>query len=615
MKNKNNYFGFSKALMLEDIKLHWYLPAIIFSMYFLSGIFPLIITKHNGSIARAAMWNYNPGLIALLIFAPIIVSCVMMGFYHRPTKSFALYSQPYSKSKLFNTQILTGWLMIVVPIVLTGLCFLMLMGSVEQITEAVSTGTGLNPATERLVDAYDAVDVLIWVAISVAKMSFFYFLYTLVGALVGSTVMQILCSIIFVNIIPAVVGLATLYSGEFVIGYNGVPDWASSIIRNSNPLMRMVYDGAMLSRYSRLPFLWYFAAGVVFFVIAKAICSYGKLERVGDSMIFDGFESGITAVVAAVGGAVCTLIFSSLIGGHYILVAGAAIGLLLTFFVARIVIERSVKIFSSRNLRTLISSAVLLAAFLLIFAFDVVGYSTRTVSADKIKSVATEELIAYESGAMISPTVSNAYDFDFEALSEDRETIEKVVELNRYIIDNKLCKLEKDWEKDYTIIFSYRLKSGGQWIRKYHVSLDEKAGRMLQEIMTSDAVVEARAVTDKLKDRTNYINIGLDIDVSDNAEEPRRRYIEYKITEKQDITAFLEAWDRDIREADYLRKANYSIENEPLTTNVYVDVDVIGLKGERQSTTIYFYFDNNAKNLHEMLKTIEGKYTITDEYY
>lgn len=605
MKTKNNYFGVSKALMLENFKLHWYLPVIIFALYFLSGIFPLIISEHNGMMASYAMDNYNAGFIALLLFAPIIVSCVMMGFMHKPAASFALHSQPYSKSRLFNTQILTGWLMLVVPIILTGVFFLIIMGSVEQITMP-NPENSFAPAVK--VEAYKAVDVLIWVLISISKMSFFYFMYTLAGTLVGSTVMQIICSFVLVNLVPSIVGLINLYSSEFILGYYDIPDWANAVIKNSNPLIRMAFNAAgMLENPEKLPYLWYFVAGIIFLVLARIVYSYAKLERVGDSMIFDLFESVITATVAAIGGALTALIFSSIIDGSYIIVISAITGLLLTFFVSKIVIERSIKIFSKRNLKILLSSFIVLTVFLMIFAFDVVGFSKRAVNVDRIESVVSEELVSYN-GTVLSITYPYNHNLNFDTSVTDRQTIEKVHEFNRYILENNLCNLDKDWEKDQTVIFNYGLKGGGRSMRRYHVRFDQKAKDMFREIMTSDSVVAARSLTDKLKDKIKYISVDKNIETYEGDEHHLISH-NYMVTEQKDIVAILEARDKDLREIDYTAVDG----QENYLNSCYMELKE-EYKQNEVSRGVYLYYGENAKALNSLLDELEMKYEVNTLY-
>ena len=42
-KKNTNFGGFSSALLRENFKQQWYVPALLFILYFLSGIFPVLM--------------------------------------------------------------------------------------------------------------------------------------------------------------------------------------------------------------------------------------------------------------------------------------------------------------------------------------------------------------------------------------------------------------------------------------------------------------------------------------------------------------------------------------------------------------------------------------------
>ena len=48
-----NSFGLSKPLMLEILKMYWYVPVLSFVLYFFTGIFPILI-----NIRRLAEMDY-----------------------------------------------------------------------------------------------------------------------------------------------------------------------------------------------------------------------------------------------------------------------------------------------------------------------------------------------------------------------------------------------------------------------------------------------------------------------------------------------------------------------------------------------------------------------------
>ena len=61
--NSNKIFSLSSALILENMKRYWYVPALSFLIYFMSGIFPILISKDNlnylGSFVDHSLCNWS----------------------------------------------------------------------------------------------------------------------------------------------------------------------------------------------------------------------------------------------------------------------------------------------------------------------------------------------------------------------------------------------------------------------------------------------------------------------------------------------------------------------------------------------------------------------------
>ena len=100
MKNKG-IFSVSPALIRENFKLCWYVPALAFLLYFFAGIFPIILNLSDmGSIARYvnnSLNNYNVIYPIYMAGIPLVAAMLMMSFFHKPAKALALHAQPYSR--------------------------------------------------------------------------------------------------------------------------------------------------------------------------------------------------------------------------------------------------------------------------------------------------------------------------------------------------------------------------------------------------------------------------------------------------------------------------------------------------------------------------------------
>ena len=103
MKIKN-YFAVSPALIKENFKMHWYIPALSFIAYFFNCIFGIIINPVVPyDMIQSCFKNQHPGLCMLMVLVPLVASCIVMSYQHSTEKAFAFNSQPFTRSKLFNT--------------------------------------------------------------------------------------------------------------------------------------------------------------------------------------------------------------------------------------------------------------------------------------------------------------------------------------------------------------------------------------------------------------------------------------------------------------------------------------------------------------------------------
>ncbi|MBR5229260.1 MAG: hypothetical protein IKW01_00265, partial [Firmicutes bacterium] len=154
MKNKP-LFSLSKPLIVENIKMYWFLPVLSFITYFMAGIFPLLVdetklTNENHWYINDCLNNWNIAYVMLMTAVPLIASMLMMSFLHNPVRAIAIHGQPFSKNKIFCSHAVTGWIMCVAPLAPMTLIYLLLLGTAR------------------------SGDVIIWLIMSVIITTFFY---------------------------------------------------------------------------------------------------------------------------------------------------------------------------------------------------------------------------------------------------------------------------------------------------------------------------------------------------------------------------------------------------------------------------------------------------------
>lgn len=119
MKHKNP-LCVSGALMKEILKMYWYIPVLTFVLYFFTGIIPILSNISNISSIDYYIYQSlrNTNVIYALIMsaAPVVTALLMMGFLHKEAKALMLHAMPFSKSRIFNSYYMAGWLMCVLPL-------------------------------------------------------------------------------------------------------------------------------------------------------------------------------------------------------------------------------------------------------------------------------------------------------------------------------------------------------------------------------------------------------------------------------------------------------------------------------------------------------------------
>ena len=567
-------FACSLPLLLENFKLYWYIPLLSFVAYFFGGIFPIITHRENiddySDFLTNSFANYNVAYLPLLVFVPLIASVTVMNFYHRQDRAIALHSQPLSKSRIFNSQILSGWLMCELPLLLTALLYLCFMTECNNTIYEYSSISANNPEVESI-NVYTAANIARWLGSTTAMMTFFYGLYTLAGALVGTGIMQVLLSGVFFGACPMLLFIAQGYCQEFLRGYSGMSQTAENLMLGANPAVQIISKfGEMLSLKLCLIYL---AAGVLALVLARLAYGKAKLEKVGDSMMFRTLEELITWLISFVGATACGMIFYFLLSETLpTLLLGVFVGLLATYFVVKIIIAKSVKVFTKRNLISLGIAALICLLFLAVTVFDLTGYHKRVPAENRITGVYAMDIYPNSSGVYYALPAALRTE---NQLITDPVVIEKVRKLHKLCADlsknemqltalrqsgilkpeafpdGKIPEIYKnstdnagnliaDSMSYITCRFHYQLKNGKSFKRSFTCFLTDEAAELITELQAMPVYQDTLTIGDKLK--------ALDIlSISANVE---RYYTKDDTVETEDPTVGKE-YDADALENMY----------------------------------------------------------------
>lgn len=573
MKNKG-IFSVSPALIRENFKLCWYVPVLAFLLYFFAGIFPIILNLSDmGSIARyvnSSLNNYNVVYPLYMAGIPLVAAMLMMSFFHKPAKALALHAQPYSRSKLFNSHVVSGWLMCIIPVVLTALLYLVFMRETLIYSTSELVMDSLFVTGEPVADSHNIYTfgaVMSWLASSIGIITFFYGMYIMAGSLTGNSAMHLLLSGLFFIIVPALLLIVSTYCESYIEGFVSLPEWVSDVMRCFNPLIMMITSG-METIVTAKTTLTYLVLGLVFIAAGGAAYRLAKLEKVGDSMIFRPVEEIITYLVVFVGMTVFGFFFQSFKSdSKAFLIIGMVAGTLITFFITKVVMARSVKIFNMKNFKSLGVYVVIAALFTAFTVFDITGISKRLPKLDQVESVSCEYMFAgYEMDSFASSSFQGLSDIG--KLSSPY-VINKVYELHKYVIENELYQQNDPFDYYFnsnityrddkvlaeSVQFVYKYKNGSEFKRSFQFALDDKAAELINDIVTNSDYRAALTLSDKIDEKL-YDNAYASIDCNG---EP------VIISDPDELKKIIEAYDEDVYNSNYIDIYNRIVSGEDVS--------------------------------------------------
>ncbi len=452
MKNRK-FFGLSPALMLEDLKIYWFGPALTLLLYLMQNAVPLLKPFENRASITQNLNSIGFVSCGFMVAIPFFASLILLEYYHRANKSLVLHGQPYSKSKLFNTQVLTGWLMFIIPVVIVAIIYLISMKGV--VAKEVAEVTARNAAHSSnmyvvmLAKTYTVQSVLRWLLMNVSFMTFFYGIFTLMGAITGNIVLHVIMSIVGFFIVPALGFTINVYQEAFVSNYGGPGQFIQWILYDTNPAIR--HFGSSLEYVSILSMIVFLVVGIALVFLAKFCVVWAKLEKTGSGILFQPLEEVITGLACFFGmtgtGFIFLLIFKS--DSLTFFFIGLLVGLLITFFIVKLIIHRTAKIFNRHNLKVLTIIIIAMIVFILSVLFDFSGYSKQVPDAKDMESVRIEGLIGscqmYVGFEAFDECLENLNVADkYDCYVHDTNFINKVVNLQGYIISNKLYQKTTD---------------------------------------------------------------------------------------------------------------------------------------------------------------------------
>jgi ABC-2 type transport system permease protein len=377
MNSIKSFFSISPPLILENLRRFWTIPAFGFAGYFLTGLFPIILDVENRDyMFRSILEFRHPGFIIFFCLFPLITAAVLQRYMFAPGSVAVMHSLPFTRSGLFNSQFVSGLLLVWLPLV--AICLISLAMSLVSPWEFVEYGqTGI--ITAPFIIGRFALMLL---------LTFFVFaVCILAGVVCGNTPMHLVVCGLLNSILPMIVTICYFYCAYFLFGF----DDGSESLDFVGALSPMSHLPLTAGAPGALTISAYIVASILICVFASILYARRPLEKAGDSITFRFMEWVICFATTLAGMTLMAAYFRSLPGpysdrGDMYFYLGMAVGAVITMLITRIILKKSPRIWNRETAVQFGAFAVAALVLVTSLSLDLFGYERKIPADAKIES-------------------------------------------------------------------------------------------------------------------------------------------------------------------------------------------------------------------------------------
>lgn len=439
----------NRGILIQNFRQHgWigilYLITLLFSL-------PLYIATEYRDVPQQIISLFQANGEVQILFAitlPVAAGIFLFRYIQSGAPSDLFHSLPLRRKHLLTVNLLTGFVMILIPIWITTAITGWVWAVLDQ------------PAF-----LFDGSTIWMW-GLSMSIYSLFMFMLTVaVGMCIGQSVLQGL-TVYALVLLPVVVWfIMSLHLQHYLLGYA-----FEEVGFNAEKLSLVLRMGSI----SNLPvirqeLIIYAIFAILFIPLTYVLYAKRQVESATQAVTFKLikpiFRFGLMFTLVLIGGGYFTMIAPRGSAGWGIF--GYILGGIVGYIVAEMIIRKTWLIWSSRLLPKLILYGIIAGLILYVPIADWNGYAARVPEMSKVNSIKLGgESYTYSNG------VSQKKD-DAHLYSNDPEYMGAVIALHQKIVNSDLPLLDDPintgMRNDESILINYKLDNGKVMKRKYYI--------------------------------------------------------------------------------------------------------------------------------------------------
>jgi len=591
MKSKASYFSISKPLILENLRRFWAIPALAFLVYFLSGVFPILMSYTHlndmGSYISMSLSNQQPFYMFAHLMFPIITAVVLFKYLQGVSSVSVMHSLPFTRGKLYNSGFLSGLILIATPILVNGLILLAIS---KPVFNQYGTENGL--VTETL-NLFSRADILNWIWVSLLIAFVIYAVSVFAGIVTGNSLMHFATAIWFNFLIPALYAVFIAYFSHYLYGFDTSGNWTEYGLRIS-PFLNVLQSNGVFGIGSTI---YYVVSFLLLYGITSFLYQKRRLEHATDSLAFGFMEPIICYLIAFLGMTLLGFYFQVLGQSELYMYAGLAAGTIIFFIIGQMIVKKTPRIYNMKSLKSLGIYTLIAVIFILGLNFDITGFEKRVPSQDDTSSFTISE--NFIMSGMLNMNYVNGqprytrFGEEKEFLLKDPDNIAAAIALHQSFVDNKASF--ENLQNIYTtsVFLGYDPDDTLPMTRRYQIDYEfYRNSPHFKQIYESTEFKEYFT-----PGNLNYTGL---TDIYISSDKPNRETVE--VDKKQEMLEFMANLDRDFKAQPFEDLA--SLKHAYATANInftYKDPD-----SDRPNQLLYnsinYKITSNYKNTIQWLE-------------
>lgn len=384
MKFQTLYSSISLPMIRENLRRFWSIPALSFLIYFLSGVFPILISYNNinrvADYINMSLTNLQPFFMSAHLMMPITTAVIIFRYLQSTSSVTMMHSLPFSRIKLYTSNLISGLILIITPIIVNGIILLIIAKPVYNIWQ------GDPETTADAINLFTRSGVLNWMWESILIVLVVYAISVFAGLVTANSIMHFGTAIGFNFLIPSLYAIFVYYFSLYLYGFNLSGDWTSNCLSIS-PFLEVFNYNSNINNFPISHQVYYILNAFILFVLSAFLYSRRKLEKAGESLAFQFLIPIICYLIAFFGMTLFGTWFSVLNGDNILYsYSGYLAGGVLFFIVGRMIVLKTPRVFNKSMLKSFTVYALISIIFLTGLNFDITGFETRIPATERIKS-------------------------------------------------------------------------------------------------------------------------------------------------------------------------------------------------------------------------------------